>query len=689
MSVFENNIEKISKLTCGISGKWDGADHFSKNEKNFPLNIEDNSGSGGQLKSPEDSVGGMLDIIAHRGPDAKTIISSKDSSYVAGQSRLAIVGLREDDMRFDSMKSMEFRDGEREYILTFNGEIYNYRELQNELIKKGYVFETETDTEVLLKFLVEYGIIGVERLDGQFAFAFRDSEKKEIYFARDRTGKKPLYYYFDGEKLYFASEPNAIVPEIGFDPNMESITSFFIDGATFAAGEEPIGESIYKDIAQLKPGEIIKFDETNRRLEKNIYAVLPIKDIVEKKETREYIQDLRINLEIAIRKRVAPEVQMGAALSGGLDSSIVTLITADELKKYDKKLIAASIFYTAQAKNEDYKHAKIVADTCENVELFATEISPENFLDNLEEMVKALGIQDSIRQLAMYANYKKLKENGVKVAVIGEGADEFNWGYWHKFPGLREDREECSTAEGLKELILGRKEYVEKLVSDKIISTIDFEKGINYLVDIYNSFETNDSTRRMMGVYALAFMGFLNKANDRLSMANSIEARAPYQDNKVVETCLNIPREEQITENTEKYILREAFKNVLPESIYKRPKEPLPAAAHMAYHEKIAEEFKRRLEGVDGSFWDYFNKETWFNILKSYETRIVDLKNEFLDSEEAGSKLMVWRKASSKIDIIGHEEDGKYIAGKNILTNDVFKLLTTIIWYSQNLKYSK
>jgi len=212
------------------------------------------------------------------------------------------------------------------------------------------------------------------------------------------------------------------------------------------------------------------------------------------------------------------------------------------------------------------------------------------------------------------------------------------------------------------------------------LKSINVDEQANYLVDIYNSFKTKDSTRKMIGLYAVVFLGFLNKANDRLSMAHAVEARAPFQDNELIKLCLTIPKEMQLKNNTEKHILREAFKEILPTEVYQRRKEPLPAASHLDYHKKIAVEFRKRLENIDKSFWMFFNKDSWFKIADSYENKITELENEFSDPEEAGSQLMLWRSVTEDVDIVN---------GKGIRTNDVFKLLTTLVWFQQNKQFLK
>ncbi|MFT4302951.1 MAG: asparagine synthase (glutamine-hydrolyzing) [Candidatus Woesearchaeota archaeon] len=607
-----------------------------------------------------DLIDSMNGVVRNRGPDGQGIFL--DDFCAIGHTRLAIV----DSKNRTADQPMKSGD----YIITFNGEIYNYKKLRNELKENGINFKTNCDTEVLLEGFKLWGEKILDKINGQFAFSVYNVKTREIFLARDRTAMKPLYFSLQ-EGFQFSSDPRSIVRNIGFEPNIDSIVSLLINGSVFAAGEEPLGDSIYKGIYSLKPGEYMKILSDGAMFRHNYYS-LPIKDLQVSKLKEDYVYDLRNVLESAIINRIPEEVTLGCALSGGLDSSIVAAVAADN---YNGNIIASCIRYTADGSNPDYEAAKLLANSRQNIELVSADISPECFLDDLEEMVAVLGIQDSIRQLAMYKNYKVLRHNGVKVVLTGEGADEFNWGYWYNFPGLKSDQEVCSDQKRLKELILSRQEYVSKLINPQKLEEINFDKSFDYLLDIYASFDTNDSKRRMMGVYAVDFLGFLNKANDRCAMANSIEVRCPFQDLDVIATCVEIPQEYQISNGTEKYILREAFKDRLPEQIYNRPKAPLPAASHIDYHKVIAREFINRIHFVNDSFWNYFNKDSFEKIANNYIRRINELEHDF-SAEDAGVKLMEWRPISSSCNIVD---------GDDIRTNDVFKLLTTLVWYNQNI----
>ncbi len=609
-------------------------------------------------KKLDEKLEGMNYIVRKRGPDGQNIVSGED--FALGHTRLAIVDA-------DNSGADQPMVNER-YILTYNGEIYNHKELRKQLEKLGVSFRTDCDTEVILEGFGIWKEKLLDKLNGQFAFAIYDKETKETFLARDRTAMKPLYYSLDDSELIFSSDPKAVSLNIGFKPNLESIASLYTSGFIFASGEEPLGSSTYEGIKSLNPGEYIRFSDDS--FEKRKYFALSIKDIENPRSEQEFIDELSDKLTGAIKKRIPDEVKLGCALSGGLDSSIITAITADNC---GSEVIASCIRYTADPHNPDYDHAKILADSRDNIKLLSADLSPENFLDDLEEMVEALGIHDSIRQLAMFRNYAVLKKQGVKVVLTGEGADEFNWGYWHKLPGLKVGQDECSTEDKFRELVSRRKEFVEQLIS----ADVDFDKGIDYLTEMYDNIGSTDSTRKMMGIYAIDFLGFLNKANDRCAMAHSLEARCPYQDVELIEMLVQIPREYQIKGDGEKHILREAFKDVVPYKIYKREKAPLPAASHIDYHKAIAEEFDKRIQDVDNSFWDYFSKDSFGKISDSYRQRIADLETTHQDMSEAGAKLMEWRPINEKGDIL---------SAKQIRSNDVFKLLTTMVWYDQNTR---
>ncbi len=689
-------------------------------------------GINGIIAGVEDIEGiikAMHHSIMHRGPDAHGFVVYDHAAF--GASRLAMVDAKN--------KAADQPMTSGEYTLVFNGEIFNHKNIRAQLQEQGVMCDTDCDTEVLLKGFAAYGTKILEQLNGQFAFGIHNNTTGETVIARDRTAIKPLYYSTANGRFVFSSSPRAILSSgIKFTPNLEGICAQMLSGATFAAGEVPLCQSQYHAIAQVKPGEYLVINRKGEIVRQDSYYALPVQDVTvptkkEEQVTQKqgYIKVLRKKVIDAIVSQIPAEVPVGVMLSGGLDSSIIAYVAAQQLHKTNpaKKVIVSTIRYllpemnkgtnrneginedrkgsrngsgnrneqeSEEKVNKDYHYAKRVyqkmKDQGFNVEFHSCDITPDNLLDNLEEMVRGLGIHDSIRQLAMFANYKVLSDNGVKAVLVGEGSDEFNWGYWKSFPGLATDQKTgtCKTAEGFKRMLKKRACFVKSLFAESVQSNLNMDNSAEYLSKIYGSFNTRDPTRRMMGVYAVEFLGFLNKANDGCAMQNGIEARVPYQDTHVMETALKIPREYQTDSKLgiEKDVLKQAFREELSRTgVLERPKMPLPAAAHITYHERILEEYERRMKGVHPSFWEYFNKDTFVRIKRSFRVRMDELMQETNDPYAAGQKLVAWRDIGmEEFDVLGKTVDGVYVAGKEIRTNDIFKLLTAMVWYNQNYK---
>ncbi|MFT4344074.1 MAG: asparagine synthase (glutamine-hydrolyzing) [Candidatus Woesearchaeota archaeon] len=661
----------------------------------------------------------MNEVVEVRGPDGIGVFTTENS--VLGHTRLAIT----DAVNIDANQPFVYDD----LVISFNGEIYNHAELRSELKQKGYTFRTECDTEVVVAAFKEWGEESLTKFNGEFAFGIVNSKTGDAFLARDRTGVKPLYYSVDENAVLFSSKPRAIdIAHESFSPNIDAIHHLYATGAVFAAGETPLNDSAHKEISKLGPGECMHItrDENKNKLETTINKWYKL-DVPEAKpaetpekreaEIQDYAQKLRETVTDAIECRVSDEVQTGVMLSGGLDSAIVTAIAAKKYTAMGKKLVASTIRYAPpginirtdqdEARvNPDYFHAQKLVNKLQNqgmnVEHHAHTITPENFLTNLDALVEETGIHDSIRQLAMFGNYTILKNNGVKVALIGEGADEIFAGYWKGFPGLATEklqREEGDNSPiDFAGMFASRKHYVAKLFNQNALSDVNPDKPKERFEETYNSFSADNVFRKMMGMYAVEFLAFLNNANDSCSMGNSIEARPPYQDHRVVELALQIPREYQTDDsrepgNLEKDVLKRAFTEELEGTgILERAKIPLPAASHMAYHDTIIDEYERRKEQINDSFWDYFNKDTFDAMGKSISARREELLNVYNgDMLKAGNDLVAWRDVSIKdFDVLGREESGKYVAGKDIRINDVFKLLTTMVWYEQqqNTKYA-
>lgn len=601
----------------------------------------------------------MNEFLKHRGPDSTGIYAG--NKFCLGHQRLAIV----DISNSNSSQPMSCGD----YVITYNGEIYNYLELRRELEEQDISFNTNSDTEVLLKGYCKWGTKILDKIEGQFAFAIINSKSLKTILARDRTGEKPLYFSIRDEVLYFSSLPEALTLEGIFLPSEQAIATALLHRVTFIHGEEEGGTSYYRDIDSVKAGEHVTI--ANNRIHRQTYYKVPVSVPTKSNSLEYYIGKTKELLTQSVLKRIPNEVKFGCSLSGGIDSSIITSTAS---RCYNGEIIAACIKYSLQDNNDDYTHAEILSRNFDNIKLIPTLITPENYLQDIEEMVSVTGPHDSISELAMFRNYKTLREEGIKVVLIGEGSDEFNWGYWFSYPGLYLDKELCCSAEKLKTHIKSGFDYVRFLMKDTALQHVNLKKIFDSLPGKYNSFNSSVPEIAMMGIYTTFQLEFLNKANDRLAMKCSLEARSPFQDSKVMKLACEIPMQYQIKNDLEKFVLREAFSDLLPAEILYRKKSPLPPATHPFYHLKLAELYRVWINKVDDFFWNYFNKDSLILMVEHYEKQI----NKQLIDYEKGN-LIAGNLVKRRI----MKEQLNFLTGEGLRANDIFQILTTMIWFTQ------
>jgi len=601
----------------------------------------------------------MKTALKRRGPDSEG--SFVFGNIALGNRRLSIVDLKYGDQPIiDKEKGL--------YAITYNGELFNYKEIREELKTLGYAFETNSDTEVVLKAYEAWGPKCLDKFDAEFAFAIWDGKNNQLFAARDRTGIKPFFYFLDGNKdLIFASEPKAILECSSYKKavDLETVADFFLGNCTFAAGNPALNRSFFKNVLALEPGHYLIYKDGE--IQNVEYWDLPISDDeTERKEADYYVNKMQEIIEKAVAVRVPDEVKMGTALSGGLDSSIIAVIA----KKYYKgQLTSSAVSFQSEYGNEDFKHAKLLAEK-ENIKLVTPNLSAQDMIDLVDPMIHAMDEpHDSIRQLAMFANYRTLHENKCKVALTGEGADEFNLGYWYKFPGLLRDKEYTKNADSFSKMWHKRLEYVRNYFTPEFLERVDFDKIIDFNIDSYYSrCKSNDPVRKMQYFYGKKFLSFLEHANDRCSMYNSVEGRFPFLSKEAISFCLTVPNEENLKDGSEKMVLRQAFKDVLPKEIYERRKLPFPASEDMELHKLLSDEFKKNIEDAHESLWSILNKKFMEKLSDIFLERIQELELKY-EAGKGGEYLNAWLPISEGIEI---------------RTSHIFALLTFMRWYKIN-----
>jgi len=608
--------------------------------------------SEGEVRHPLDILG-MGVVLQHRGPDFLGHYISPQGNVIFSHRRLSLVGL---DSRSTVITIPKKDNPQYEIAIVFNGEIYNFKALKKHFKSKGYISVSPSDFEVIIFAYQEWGEKCVDHLIGEFAFVLFDEETGKTFMARDRTGVRPLFYSYIQNEFVFASEPKAILKYRGasHDMDLASIAEFLLMSHSFAAGNQNETSSYFRDIKQFPPGHYA-FLEDNK-LHFTEYWDIPI---LAEKVSKNSRQNLKKSLVSSVKDRVPDELPVAVALSGGLDSSIiVSLVTKFKNKK---DITAFCIQYTGDS-NEDYQYAKIMSDYC-GIKLIGPVISPRSMIEYINRCIVANdGPVDSIRRIGMLANYEAMREAGFKVALIGEGSDEFNLGYYHKFPGLNLDREICKSSDRLKNAFKKRAEYVKEFFTEDFLNQISFEKIIDSIVaKNYSKCPSSDPIDRMQYFYAKRFLQYLEDGNDRAAMANSIEARVPFVDPNFIAMALRVPMEENVTEDNEKMALRNAFSDVLPEEIVQRRKEPFPANEDLASHKLIAQEFGRCISRSQERVWKIFKRERLEKLSSDFNSLL--RTNE--ENGNGGKNLVAWLSLSEPV---------------SLRTNQVFSLLTLLRW---------
>lgn len=539
----------------------------------------------------EQELAPMNDALSHRGPDEQGIKIVGNAGLA--HRRLSIIDLE------SGAQPMCNEDGS--IWISFNGEIYNFREIRKFLISKGHVFKTNSDTEAIIHLYEEIGEECPTKLNGMFAFAILDTRKKKIFLARDRLGQKPLFYFCDSAKFAFASELQSLLKldDIPKDIDMQAFHDYL------SLQYVPCPKTIYHSIFKLPPGHTITIDiqsgkKTLRQYWKCNYGD---KKNISFDTARE---ELRALVEDSVRLRMISDVPLGAFLSGGLDSSIICGI----MSKLSKEPIKTFTIGFDEAIYDEREAAKIVSAK------FATDhrervVDAKDF-DVLQKLVRHYGepYSDS-SMLPTYLLSKFAREN-VKVALSGDGADEIFTGYYRYLvmkyanfadliplplrksvsntmlslikKGVSERtfagkirRILCAVSESPSHRYFGIinrfSEEMKRAVYGSKMLGLEFSDTEVWLKSIFNTTSSPDMIEKIAETDLNSYLpnDILVKV-DIASMACSLEVRNPFLDYRIAEFAASLPPEFKLHGRTRKRILREAFKDILPQETLSRQK---------------------------------------------------------------------------------------------------------------------
>ncbi|MHB8831209.1 MAG: asparagine synthase (glutamine-hydrolyzing) [Patescibacteria group bacterium] len=488
----------------------------------------------------------MSDCIAHRGPDGFGYWRSPSSPTILAHRRLAILDPE------SGHQPMVSQDGQ--YVITFNGEIYNFRELRNELERQGYRFITECDTEVVLAGYGFYGEQIVEKLRGMFAFGIWDAKKEVLFLARDRLGIKPLFYRLFPGGLAFASETKALGNR-NVMLNARSLVDYLRLG--FRTSNETLLESIY----ELSPATSATY-EYGASSELNVTKYWNLPDPTEAGgDFEENATRLAKEVESASKAHLLSDVPLGFWLSGGLDSSIILSCAKDAIPEDSR--MAFTLAYGLP--NDETPYAQAMAKAAGvNWHLFKADLRQlkESIVDMVWHLEEPL---PNVSALTTFLLAQKTRPF-TKVVLIGEGSDELFGGYPHYMPFTGWWQMLPSNLQswaGERAYLMPSMSHWSKLVHSELKGQIMNRPKVPARASLDEALRFDISHELVQNQLARI---------DRLTMANSIEARVPFLDHCVVEAAMRIPDKQKRQGNRTKIILRKAFENVLPPEITNRPK---------------------------------------------------------------------------------------------------------------------
>jgi asparagine synthase (glutamine-hydrolysing) len=553
----------------------------------------------------------MAQTLAKRGPDAANVFS--DRHALLGHTRLIVV-----DPAGGAQPMTRSADGQV-YTIVYNGELYNTEEIRQELASKGHSFQSHSDTEVLLKSFIEWDEKCVEHLNGIFAFAIWNHQHESLFMARDRLGVKPLFFKEHGSSLLFGSEIKAVLahPDVLAEIDREGLQEVFGLGPSRTPGH-----GVFRGLKELRPAHILKYDRNGLKIRRywNVESKAHLHTL------EETIEQVKYLVKDAVIRQTAADVPVCTFLSGGIDSSAISAIAANDFREKGKEILHT---YSIDYKQNDvfFKTSLFQPDAdgpwIKKVAEFLQVQHHFEFMENallaarLEDAVKARdlpGMADVDSSLLWFS--EQIKQN-YTVALSGECADEIFGGYpWfyrkellqaNSFPWMKSEEERnqlllphWQNKLDLKGYVSGR--YMETLAEvPHLLGEGTLEKR----------------RREMFYLNMTWFMSTLLERKDRMSMGASLEVRVPFADHRLVEYVWNIPWEMKMLNGREKGILRKAMEGILPQDVLYRKKSPYPKTHNPEYLIAVKKMLKSVLNDKSNPILELVSKQKAEEILDS------------------------------------------------------------------------
>tara|TARA_Y100001956_G_scaffold82936_1_gene107018 strand:- start:11243 stop:13141 length:1899 start_codon:yes stop_codon:yes gene_type:complete len=590
----------------------------------------------------EEALHAMHHAILHRGPDASGIYL--DDHIGLCHRRLSILDLSE-------AGNQPMYSADNNLVIVFNGEIYNFLELRAELEQQGVAFKSHTDTEVILELYAREGVKCLQKLNGMFAFALWDKTKQELFIARDRLGKKPVYYFSDNGRFAFGSEIKAILAlkDIPREIRLDAVYDFF------AYQYVPDPKSIFKHIHKLPPAHYLVLNKDGFNIHE--YWDLSFKNISSASEEANKVQ-LKALLEKVTKQRMISDVPLGAFLSGGVDSSGVVAMMS-ELSETPVKTC------TIGFDNKEFNEADFAREIAEKYETEHHEFTVhQNVAEQLEHIASFFDEPFADPSLVPTFFVSELARKAVTVALAGDGGDEMFAGYEKYTTDDIENKLRNKFPESIRKTIfpslaklvgvlpgaIGRKgkslltslshdpamgffitnsmmtdDMWNKLVKPNVATTLNGYHPSQYTLDMYNKADGPDHLSKILYTDIKTYMtGDILVKVDRMSMANSLEVRAPILDYQVAEFAATLPSSQKYRYGEKKYLLKEVFKPFIPDSLLYRKKMGFSTPLDEWFRGELKVFSESKLLQCDKGLSDIFNKEMINSVWQEHQSRTKD-----------------------------------------------------------------
>jgi asparagine synthase (glutamine-hydrolysing) len=595
----------------------------------------------------KNSIEFMGNQISHRGPDGDGVYIKNNLGFV--HKRLAIL-----DPSEKGHQPMHSKNDE--WIVVFNGCIYNFKELREELIELGHVFRSESDTEVIVEGLAAYGTSFIERFNGMFAIGAWNTEEKKLYLIRDRYGIKPLYYWFNGKSLVFSSEIKAIIkhPDYQIEVDLNALNEYFTFQNIFSYN------TLFKGVHMLPPANTVTVSREMKFVKHRSWWDYDFSKTNNEMSFGKAKERTKRLFEQAVTRQMVSDVPVGAYLSGGIDSGSIASVAS---KKVDRLATFTCGFDMNEVTGREANF-----DERRDAELMANHLKTEQF----EQVMNAGDIRWSLPKLVYhledlrvgmsYPNYyiSRLASKFVKVCLQGTGGDElfggYPWRYYKVFDSLSQ-RDFFDQYYDFWQRLVPKKEKAA-LFNESVLSKIDLNAPRKVFERVFTFNEKlkyktpQDHINNSLYFEIKTFLPGLFLVGDKLAMAHGLEERFPFMDNDLVDFAMEVPVEhklgdltkeiDKIDENLEiskkayrehddgKNVLRKAMQDYIPDQILNRKKQGFSAPDESWYRGENATYIKEILLHTDTQCTEFINK--------TYIDKIV---NEHLN-EGKNHRLLIW-----------------------------------------------